>query len=806
MVHAERRDPLEEPPGILDEAEQQVESVQPIPALAGKRERQGVSEEVSFGALLRAYRQAADLTIEELSHASGVSVRAIGDMERGVSRGPQRRTVAALAEVLRLPSEDHDALIASARAGRPRHGPSTAGICELPRGTGDFTGRGRELELLRRLAEQAGTGEGAVVATISGTAGIGKTALAVHAARHLTGLFPDGRFYVDLRGMDSVPPTPGAVLSRLLKALGVAEQRIPNDEEERAGLYRALLGDRRCLVVLDNAADETQIRPLLPAAGPGMTIITSRRSLAGLEGVRQIPLEQLSGQEAAGLLRAIVGEERTEIDPDSVAELARLCGHLPLAVRIAGNRLQSRPGWTISQLAGRLENEERRLEALAVGDLAVAAAFTLSYQQLSGTARFGFRRLALAAAPDFGIPLAAVLTQVDLFEAEDALEELVELGLLTSPYAGRYVFHDLVRLYARAQLEQEEPIEDQQQARRRMENWLLEVALVAGRWFQPAYGAPPPEWRSLVTLDNRQEAGDWLRAEDTAWLEALRSAARRGEHATVVEVAGSMYWFSDMWIQWGHWREVFELSSGAAHAMDDRLREAVHLNLLSWALSACEGRMKEGEATALRALELAREVGDIREQARALNYAGSAILNDSASLERASLERALEYTRRAADLLLQAGDLDSYPQAMESFITVLRRAGRVEEALEHSLALVATLRDPAYGGSPAIVSHVLGGALDQLGAAYLALERWEEAADAYQQALPELRARPIALDLGRTQHGLGTALRRLGRVEEARQALAEALRLLEESNETEEAAEVVKELKEIAGPGAAAGH
>ncbi|WP_179282630.1 helix-turn-helix domain-containing protein [Streptosporangium subroseum] len=744
---------------------------------------------------MRRLRQAAQLTIEELSHASGVSVRAIGDMERGVSRGPQRRTVQALAEALRLGDEQRAELVEAARAGRPRSSGPVPGACELPRGAGDFTGRVRELGLLRELAAQAEAGQAAVVATISGTAGIGKTALAVYAAWQLAELFPDGRFYVDLRGMDAVPLNSGAVLSRLLKAVGVDEQRIPGDEEERAGLYRALLGDRRCLVVLDNAADEVQVRPLLPAGGPGMTIVTSRRSLAGLEGVRQVPLEQLTGDEAAGLLRAIVGAERTEADPDGVAELARLCGNLPLAVRIAGNRLQSRPGWTVGQLTGRLGDEGRRLEALAVGDLAVAAAFALSYRQVSGTARVAFRRLALAAAPDFGVPLAAVLTQVDVFEAEDALEELVELGLLQSPYAGRYVFHDLVRLYARAQLEQEEPVEAQREARRRMEAWLLEVAVVAGRWFEPGYGAPPPGWRSLLMLDSEQEASDWLQAEGTAWLEALRSAARQGEHATVVEVAESMHWFSDQWIQWGHWREVFELSSGAARAMGDQLQEAVHLNYLSWALKRCEGRAEQGEATALRALELAREIGDVRQQGWALLYASWAIRGDPANLE-----RVLDYTRRAADLLLRAGDREGYPQAMTSHISALRRAGRVEEALERNLALVTTLRDPAYGGSTAIISFSLGVALDCLGAVYLALEHWEEAVEAFQQALPELRAHPVALVFGRTQRGLGTALRRLGRIEEARHALTEAARLYEEAGDTEQAAEVVKELQETAEP------
>ncbi|MDP4509292.1 ATP-binding protein [Nonomuraea turcica] len=752
-----------------------------------------MSEEASFGALLRAHRQAADLTIEELSHASGVSVRAIGDMERGVSRGPQRRTVAALAEVLRLPPDDHDALIAAARAGRPRPAPSTAGVCELPRGIGDFTGREHELGLLRELAARHTGDDGpAVTATLWGTAGMGKTALAVHAAGRLADLFPDGRFFLDLRGMDATPLESGNGLARLLKALGVPEPSIPADEQERAGHYRALLNERRCLIVLDNAASESQVRPLLPGGGPSMTLITSRRPLAGLEGVHQVPLAQLADVEAADLLRAIVGDIRSAAEPDAVDELARLCGHLPLAMRIAGNRLQSRPGWTIKQLTGRLSDEERRLDALAAGDLHVAAAFALSYDQLTPTARQTFRWLVLAAAPDFGAPLAAVLTQLDLDDAEDALEELVELGLLQSPYPARYRFHDLVRLYARAQLSKEEPVEAQQEARRRMEAWLLEVAVVAGRWFEPGYGAPAPDWRSLVTLRSRQEASDWLQAEGTAWLEALRSVARQGEHATVVEVAESMHWFSDQWIPWGHWREVFDLSSSAARAMGDRLQEAVHLNYLSWALHRCEGRAEDAEAAALRALDLAREVGDVRQQGWALVYATWAIRDDPANLE-----RELDYIRRAADLLLQAGDLEGYPQAMTAYTSALRRAGRVEEAVERCLELVTMLRDPGYGGSPAIVSFSLGTALGRLGSAYLALERWEEAVDAFQQALPELRAHPIALALGGTQRGLGTALRQVGRVEEARHALTEAVRLFEASGDTEPAAEARRELEAL---------
>ncbi|MCK2216942.1 tetratricopeptide repeat protein [Actinomadura sp. ATCC 31491] len=801
----------------------------------------------SFGTLLRSLRHAAKLTIEELSHASGVSVRAIGDMERGASRGPQRRTVEALADALRLGDEQRTALSEAARAGRPRPDAPVAGACELPRGIGDFTGRTRELLLLEKLALRAplpddedpanpagsatlvsgaarpgtddaasagddrpdpgggdrpgvgsgGGAEAAVVVGVCGAAGVGKTALAVQAAARLAPLFPDGRFYLDLRGMDPVPLPPGTALSVLLKALGVPERRIPADEEERAGHYRALLRERRCLIVLDNAAHEAQVRPLLPAEGPGMTIVTSRRPPAGLEGVHQVPLGHLAADESAALLRAIVGDRRASADPDGVAQVARLCGNLPLALRIAGNRLQSRPAWTPGQLAARLGDEGRRVESLSAGDLSVAAAFALSYRQLSPQARRSFRRLALAAAPGFGAPLAAVLAELDLFTAEEALEELVDLGLLQSPYAGRYRVHDLVRLFARARLAEEEPIEAHREARRRMDAWLLEVATVAGRWFEPGYGAPPPGWSSLVELDSRQAAEDWLRLEDEAWLAALRQAARSGEHGRVVEVAEAMHWFSDLWMHWGHWPEVFELSAAAAHALGDPALEAAHLNYLSWARTYCLGRYEEAEATALRALRLAREAGDVRQQGWSLTYATWALWGLE---DQESRETALGHARRAAAYLLEAGDAEGYAQAVLSVGNCLRRLGRVEEALEHDLAMVARLSDPGFGGDRGLITQALGAALDGVGDGYLALGRWQEAADHYAEALERLRARPIGRSLAASLIGLGRALARLGQAEEARASFEEAVELYEGAGDEARAAGVRAELAALARP------
>ena len=722
----------------------------------------------AFGELLRRHRHAAALTIEDLSAASGVSVRAIGDMERGRSRGPQRRTVAALADALRLPPPDREEMENAARAGRPRTATTpSGGGCELPRRVGDFTGRQTELEWIERLAAAAGDDGPATIATISGGPGMGKSALVLHAAEQLAGYFPDGRLFIDLRGMDAVPVAPGAALSRLLKAFGMAEGRIPQDEEERAGLYRSLLGDRRSLILLDNAVDEAQVRPLLPGGGGSLVLVTSRRSLAGLEGVRQLPLTGMPPEDAVQMLRGIVGQGREgDGDLDAVAEL---CGNLPLAMRIAGNRLLSRPGWTAGHLAGRLADEERRLDLLSAGDLHVAAAFALSYRHLSTRAAELFRRLGLVPGPDFGVAMGAVLTGNGLDDAEDALEELVELGLLQAPYLGRYRLHDLVRLYARARLADEEP-GTREAVRRRMDDWLLDVTVVAGRWFEPEYGEPPVGYDGLIPLDTRDEAHAWLEGESANWLAALRSAAAGGRHARVVEVAGAMHWFSDRLAHWGVWREVFELSSGAAHALGDRHAEAVHLNYLAWALSYCEGRHQDGVDCALRAHDLARDLGDLSEQAWALQYAGLALRGIPGSWERVAA-----YAREAVALFQAAGDWDGYYQGMGAFGDSLRYLGRPDEALRHHLALLDELRDPAGKGTAYLRQATMGRTLARIGASHAANGDWGDAAASLRASLPLVREYGSAVEIADRCYELGQALRELGDVPATRAALEDAL-------------------------------
>ncbi|TWG25054.1 putative ATPase [Actinoplanes teichomyceticus] len=402
--------------------------------------------------------------MEQLAEASGVSARAISDMERGRSVAPQRRTVQALAGALALSEADRSTFL----AGRTRAAPARpASRCALPRPIADFTGRGGELDRLGRVAALARPAPAAApVATVSGVAGVGKTALAVQAAHALGERFPGGTFFLDLRGMHARPTGPGEALARLLAALGVPEGETPVHDADRAGLYRDLLRGRPALVVLDNAADEAQVRPMLPGPGPSLTIVTSRRLLAGLDGVHRLSLGHLSAEDAAALLRSIVGVG-PQRQADAVREVVELCGRLPLALRIAGNRLTSRPQWSVRHLADRLADERRRLDQLTAGDLRLAAAFNLSYDQLSPSARCLFRRLSLLPWPEFDARLAAVFGPAGPDDTEDALEELVELSLLQAETNGRYRLHNLIRLFARQRLAEEEPAAAHDTAQRR---------------------------------------------------------------------------------------------------------------------------------------------------------------------------------------------------------------------------------------------------------------------------------------------------------------------------------------------------
>ncbi|GGV73341.1 hypothetical protein GCM10010277_87080 [Streptomyces longisporoflavus] len=730
-------------------------------------------EQAAFGAVLRELRLAASLTLEGLAEASGVSVRGIGDLERGRRAAPQRRTVAALADGLGLSEADRERLLAVARASRSP-GYSPAGVRAFPRGIDDFVGREQELAELTKLAELAaarhssgeegGPGNGPaqpVAVAVSGPPGTGKTTMALYAAREFADRFPDGQLVLDLRGMDDEPPGPAELMLGVLKTFQVPDRDLAKaGPQGHLGLYRQLLADRRVLLVLDNARDEAQVRPLLPGAGAGMVLVTSRRMLTGLESVHRLPLGELTPREAATFLTALVGAERAAADPDALADVARHCGHLPLALRVAGNWLATRTGWSIRRLADRLALDDRRLDALAAGDVRVSAAFDLSYRQLTPTAARLFRRLSLTPGPESSAPAAARLTGQPLFDAEDTLEELVEAGLLGTE-RDRYRLHDLLCLFARTRLAAEESAEDIHRARTDLYHWLLETAVVAGRWFEPDHGAPPADWQGTVDLSSADKALRWLKSEGVNWLTALRAAAAAGEHTTVVEVAEALHWFSDQWIFWGHWPEIFDTAARAARALDDPLIEATQLNYHSWALSVCEGRPRDAIARATEALAAAQRAGDASQQAWAHNYRalGFRGLGDHPSSD--------EDIRQAAELFEAAGDLHGSLQAKQSHAVSLMNQGRSEEALAAYRRLFAFLEDIGDRLEPHIAAMGRLETHSNMGSTYAQLERWDEALAHLHSAIDMYHDNGNEALESRHLHRLGTVLLDAGRPTEA---------------------------------------
>ncbi|MGW0860115.1 NB-ARC domain-containing protein [Streptomyces sp. NPDC002690] len=719
-----------------------------------------------FGLVLRGFRQKRLLTIEGLAEASGVSVRAISDMERLRSRVPRRRTVAALAEGLALTDADREALLAAAVSVRPEQSVAAAGTA-LPRSVGDFSGREAEMSLLRDAAGRAVAGAGVSVYVVSGPPGCGKTTLALKAAADLADAFPDGCFMVDLHGVES-PMDSGEALLRLLKSLGVTEYQLAQlDASGRAGLLRSLLGDRRCLVVLDNARDEGQVRPLLPAGGHSLVLVTSRRPLSGLEDVDRLALSGLAQAEAVDLLRRILGARRADAEAGAVAEVAELCGRLPLALRVAGNWLTVRSGWSVGHLVHRLSDEERRLGALTAGDVRVEAAFELSYRQLTGQAARMLRLLSVVPGPDMTAAYGAALSRTPVFDAEDVMAELVEAGLLRATFTGRYQLHDLLRLFARARL-REEGVAEQDAAEARLRDWLLDTATTAGLRFKDGQRTPPSAGQGLVLSQSAEQARNWLVSESAAWFAALQGAASRGEHVRVAETAEALEVLGGGWDGWRLWSEVYRLSSEAATALGDPGRQASHLSNYAWTLGY-EGRYREAIDRADQALECARRAGDASQQAWAL------LMATSPHKQLGEFQEFMDKSRAAMELSEGAGDHKNWLVAMQSYRAALRDTGRVEESMALHEPLLALLDAPDSPLRRDIAAHVRARTICGLGRDYAALGRWREAVEQFRSGLLHVQRVGIPYAESSILLDLAEVLVELGETEEARAGLRRIL-------------------------------
>jgi len=332
-------------------------------------------------------------------------------------------------------------------------------VCaQLPPDVADFTGRESAIALLETPLARAGRTAVPVVA-VAGEAGVGKTTLAVHCAHRLGRRYPDGQLYLNLRGTTPHPLYPGYALGRLLRGLGVADAAIPRSVEERSELLRSRTGDRRVLLVLDDAAGEAQVRPLLPGGRHCGVVVTSQVRLPGLEGAVRVDLDPFSRPEAVRLLERLAGTER--LDPDTAKRIVALCGHLPLAVRVAGAKLAAKRHWPPARVAQRLSDERRRLDELRIGDLDVRASIAAGYRARTASQRRALRLLGLLATADFPAWVATALLDVDQPTAELLLDGLVDAHLVhvarRDDTGVRYRLHDLTRLFAVEQLYAEEP-------------------------------------------------------------------------------------------------------------------------------------------------------------------------------------------------------------------------------------------------------------------------------------------------------------------------------------------------------------
>jgi transcriptional regulator with XRE-family HTH domain len=418
----------------------------------------GRAESGSTGAWLRRARQVTGLTQQELAERSGLAVRTIGDLERGVSAKPYPSSIRVLVKALGLPRAQADELVARYRNGGlppTLSRQSSAVPLQLPAAPGHFVGRRSELALLAGLLGGAG---GVAVSVISGMAGVGKTALALHWAHHVAAEFPDGQLYAGLGGFgpSGRPVKPAVALNGFLDGLGAGAERIPHSLEARAALYRSLVADRRMLIVLDNAGDVEQVRPLLPGSPGCLVLVTSRARLAGLAvrgNAELLPLDVFSEAEARELLAVRLGAGRVAGEPDAVSELIGLCAGLPLAVAIAAARAAAHPRFPLAGLAAELRDPARRLDGLDTGDAAtsVRARVSWSYQRLAELPARMLRLLAVHPGPVITADAAASMAGIPLIQAQQTLLALADANLITEHLPGRYGLHDLLRAFAAEQ-------------------------------------------------------------------------------------------------------------------------------------------------------------------------------------------------------------------------------------------------------------------------------------------------------------------------------------------------------------------
>ncbi|MFF5404184.1 BTAD domain-containing putative transcriptional regulator [Streptomyces misionensis] len=606
---------------------------------------------------------------------------------------------------------------------------------QLPASVPDFTGRAAFVDELSAVLASATETEGSVMAVsaMAGIGGVGKTTLAVHVAHRARSSFPDGQLYVDLQGAGHRPAEPETVLGSFLRALGTADSAIPDSLEERAALYRSVLDGRRVLVLLDNAKDAAQVRPLLPGTEGCAALVTSRMRMVGLAGAHLVDLDVMSPDEALALFTRIVGAERVTPEREAALDVVAACGFLPLAIRIAASRLAARRTWTVSVLAAKLADERRRLDELQAGDLAVKATFELGYGQLDPAQARAFRLLGLADGPDISLPAAAAVLDLPPEDTEDLLESLVDTSLLESAAPGRYRFHDLVRLYARACAERDEqPASGRGAAMSRLLDFYLATA--AGVYAVERPGDRlvdhlEPTRHPGLTFNDSKGAVDWLHAEGDCLLACVRQSAGQG-----------------------------------------MLRRAVDLLWVAKDLAESGANSYQYETTAVAVRDMARDAGDQRAEGRARTALTNALLVSD------RFNQADEEARLAIQLAQAADDLAPCCWVPNDRGIIALYQGRNDDGERHLREAITHYR--ADGNLPGEAS-----ALCNLSRIHVKLGRLDSAVDLAGQGLAIYDRLGMTLRVANARLALGIALNAAGRSGEALEQLHEALRLFQDNRQ-----------------------
>ncbi|MEU3979439.1 BTAD domain-containing putative transcriptional regulator [Streptomyces sp. NPDC026672] len=549
---------------------------------------------------------------------------------------------------------------------------------QLPATVPDFTGRAAFVDELSAVLASA-EGRVMAVSALAGIGGVGKTTLAVHVAHGARTAFPDGQLYVDLQGAGPRAAEPETVLGSFLRALGTPDPAIPDSLEERAALYRSVLDGRRVLVLLDNAKDAAQVRPLLPGTEGCAALVTSRVRMVDLAGAHLVDLDVMSPDEALSLFTKIVGEERVAAEREAALDVVAACGFLPLAIRIAASRLAARRTWTVSVLAAKLADERRRLDELQAGDLAVKATFELGYGALDTAQSRAFRLLGLADGPDISLAAAAAMLDLAAEDTEDLLESLVDTSLLESAAPGRYRFHDLVRLYARACAERDEwPPSGREAALSRLLDFYLATASRVYAMERPGdrlvHHLEPTSYPGLVFTTPRA-AQDWLYTEANC----LMACVRQSTGAAVLRRAVDLLWATKDLAESGANARGYEVAAlslrdAARLAGDSRAEARARTALTNVHLVA--GRFHEADDEARLAMELADEARDPLPSCWAPNDRGIIAIYQS---RHADGER---YLQQAIDNFRADGNDVGEASALCNLSRIRLAMGRTDSAIE----------------------------------------------------------------------------------------------------------------------------